>query len=145
MRGELISLWLYKENNKLRVEKMYFLYIFPLSSTHLWLRCSNFFNSSKKNSFGCAANGKIGNRKSQRLLSAPTYLPLQSVFFYLSVALMCVCLHQYTLLFWHGFISKVQLRCYVNWSLHFDLGPPTSPLAIRTQEYCLHDDIVTCC
>jgi hypothetical protein len=65
----LISLRLYKENNKL-------LYIFPLSSTHLWLRCSNFFNPPKKNSFGCAANRKIGNRKSQRLISTPTYLIL---------------------------------------------------------------------
>jgi hypothetical protein len=43
----------------------------PLSSTHLWLRCSNFFNPNKKNSFGCA-----GNRKSQRLISTPTYLSL---------------------------------------------------------------------
>jgi hypothetical protein len=48
---------------------MYLLYIFPLSSTHLWLRCSNFFNPSKKNSFGCAAN-----RKSQILISTPTYV-----------------------------------------------------------------------
>jgi hypothetical protein len=66
--GGLISLWLYKENNKLRDWKMYLLYIFPLSSTHLWFRCSNFFNPSKKNSFGCAAN-----RKSQRLISTLTY------------------------------------------------------------------------
>jgi hypothetical protein len=35
----------------------------PLSSKHLWLRCSNFFNPSKKNSFGCAANKKIGKAK----------------------------------------------------------------------------------
>jgi hypothetical protein len=40
----------------------------PPSSTHLRLRCSNFFNSSKKNSFGCAAN-----RKSQKLTSTLTY------------------------------------------------------------------------
>jgi hypothetical protein len=39
-----------------------------LSSTHLWLRCSNFFNPSKKNSFGCAAN-----RKSQRLINVRMY------------------------------------------------------------------------
>jgi hypothetical protein len=39
------------------------IYIFPLSSTHLWLRCSNFFNTSKKNSFGCAANRKIEKKK----------------------------------------------------------------------------------
>jgi hypothetical protein len=65
IRGGLISLWLYEEN-KLRDWKNVFTYS-PLSSTHLWLRCSNFFNTSKKNSFGCAAN-----RKSQRLVSAPT-------------------------------------------------------------------------
>jgi hypothetical protein len=39
---------------------------------------------SKKNSFGCAANRKIGNRKSQRLNSTPTYYfgqcPSSSVF-----------------------------------------------------------------
>jgi hypothetical protein len=28
----------------------------PLSFTQLWLRCSNFFNPSKENSFGYAAN-----------------------------------------------------------------------------------------
>jgi hypothetical protein len=42
---------------------MYLLYIFPLSSTHLPLRCFNFFNPSKKNSFGCAANRKIRKAK----------------------------------------------------------------------------------
>jgi hypothetical protein len=70
----LISLWLYKESNKLRDWKkcIYSTYS-PLSSTHLWLRCSNFFNQSKKNYFVCAANRKIINRKSQRLISTPTY------------------------------------------------------------------------
>jgi hypothetical protein len=63
----LISLWLYKENNKLRDRKNIFTYS-PLSSTRLWLRCSNFFNPSKKNSFGCAANRNIGKAKD---LSAP--------------------------------------------------------------------------
>jgi hypothetical protein len=38
----------------------------PLISTHLWLRCSNFFNPSKKNSFGCAEN-----RKSQKTYQHP--------------------------------------------------------------------------
>jgi hypothetical protein len=47
----------------------------PLSFTHLWLRCSNFFNPAKKNSFGCAANRKIGNRKSQRFIGTTTYFP----------------------------------------------------------------------
>jgi hypothetical protein len=64
----LISLWLYKENNTIRDWKIYLLYIFPLSSKLLWLRCSNFFNPSKKNSFACAANRKIGKAKD---LSAP--------------------------------------------------------------------------
>jgi hypothetical protein len=54
----LISLWLYKENNKLQDWKNVFTLHIPPSSTHLWLRCSNFFNPSKKNSFGCAANRK---------------------------------------------------------------------------------------
>jgi hypothetical protein len=67
LRGGLINLWLYKEN-KLRDWKMYLLYIFPLNSTHSWLRCSNFFNPSKN----CAANRIRGNRKSQRLISIPT-------------------------------------------------------------------------
>jgi hypothetical protein len=67
--GGLISLCLHKENNNLRDWKnvIYSTYS-PLSSTHLWLRCSNFFNPSKKNSFGCAAN-----KKSQRLINTPTY------------------------------------------------------------------------
>jgi hypothetical protein len=38
------------------------------------IRCSNFFNPSKKNSFGCAENGKIENRETQRIISAPTYI-----------------------------------------------------------------------
>jgi hypothetical protein len=55
--GGLISLWLYKENNKLQGwKKCIYPTYSPLSSTHLWLLCSNFFNPSMKNSFGCAAN-----------------------------------------------------------------------------------------
>jgi hypothetical protein len=73
MRGGLISLWLYKENNYLRDWKNVFTYS-PLSSTHLWLRYSNFFNPSKKKYFGSAANRKIGNRKSKRLISTLTYV-----------------------------------------------------------------------
>jgi hypothetical protein len=69
VQAGLISLWLYNENNKLWDWKNVFtLHIPPLSSTHLWLHCSNFFNPSKKNSFGCAAN-----RKSQRLIGSPMY------------------------------------------------------------------------
>jgi hypothetical protein len=40
------------------IEKIYLLYIFPQSSTHLCLRCSNFCNQNKKKNFGFAANGK---------------------------------------------------------------------------------------
>jgi hypothetical protein len=59
----VISLWLYKENNKLRDWKNVFtLHISP-SSTHLWLRCSNIVNPSKKNAVGWAANTKIGKAK----------------------------------------------------------------------------------
>jgi hypothetical protein len=59
-----------KKTTSYRIEKMYLLYIFPLSSTHLRLHCSNFFNPSKKNSFGCAANRNIGKAKD---LSAPLH------------------------------------------------------------------------
>jgi hypothetical protein len=50
----LISLWLHKENNKLWDWKrcIYSTCITP------WLRCSNFFNPSKKHSFVRAANRK---------------------------------------------------------------------------------------
>jgi hypothetical protein len=72
LRGGLISLWLYKEI-KLRDWKNVFTLHFPLSSTHLWLRCSNFINSPKKNYFGYAQNRKIDNRKSQRVISTPAY------------------------------------------------------------------------
>jgi hypothetical protein len=51
---------------------MYLLHIFPLTSTHLLLRCCTFFNWTKKNSFDCVANRKIGNRKSQNLISTVT-------------------------------------------------------------------------
>jgi hypothetical protein len=70
VRGGLISLWLYKEDNKLPDWKKKCVYstCSPLRSTHLWLRCSKFFNPSKNNSCGCAANRKIGKAKD---LSAP--------------------------------------------------------------------------
>jgi hypothetical protein len=43
------------------------LHIPPLSFTHLWLRCSNFFNTSKKNYFGCAQVGKYETGKAKDL------------------------------------------------------------------------------
>jgi hypothetical protein len=58
----LISFWLYKGNN-LRDRKCIYSTYSPLSSTHSWLRCSNLFNPSKKNSFGCAANIETGKSK----------------------------------------------------------------------------------
>jgi hypothetical protein len=51
---------------------MYLLYIFPLELHTLRLRCSNFFNPSKKNAFGCAANRKIG--KAKDFITTPTYM-----------------------------------------------------------------------
>jgi hypothetical protein len=68
IQGGLVSLWLYKGNDKLRDWKNIFTHS-PLSSSHLWFRCSNLFDPSKKNSFGCAAN-----RNCQRLISSPTYI-----------------------------------------------------------------------
>jgi hypothetical protein len=50
------------------LKKMYLLYIFPPELHTLMTRCSNFFNPAKKNSFGFAANRKIGKAKD---LSAP--------------------------------------------------------------------------
>jgi hypothetical protein len=76
IRGEgLVSLWLYKENNKLWDWKKIYIYstYSPLSSTHLWLRYFNFFNPSKKHCSGYVANRKTGNRKSQKRISIPTY------------------------------------------------------------------------
>jgi hypothetical protein len=65
----LISLWLFKENNKLRdFKKCIYSKYSPLSSTHLCLRCSNFFNPSTKNYFGYAANRKV--RKAKALSEA---------------------------------------------------------------------------
>jgi hypothetical protein len=64
---------------------MYLLYIFPLSSTCLWLYCSNFFNPSKKNSL------LIGNKKTQRLTSKPTYILLPTRHFAKRKALYCHC------------------------------------------------------
>jgi hypothetical protein len=50
-----------KRATSCRIEKMYLL--LPLSSTHLWLCCSNFVNPSKKNYFGCVANTKYKKPK----------------------------------------------------------------------------------
>jgi hypothetical protein len=73
--GGLISLWLYKETNKLWDWKNVFtLHISP-SSTRLWLRCSNFFNPSKKNSFGCAANHLLAANFASSVLE--NFLPLR--------------------------------------------------------------------
>jgi hypothetical protein len=71
--GGLLSLWLYKDNKLRDWKKSIYSIYSPLSSTHVWLRFYNFIKPSKKNSFGCAANRKIGNRKSRRLISTPTY------------------------------------------------------------------------
>jgi hypothetical protein len=51
-----------KKTTSYGTEKMYLLYIFPLALKTLRLRCSNFFNPSKKNVLVVL---QIGNRKSQ--------------------------------------------------------------------------------
>jgi hypothetical protein len=48
----------------------------PLSSTHSWLRCSDFFNPSKKNSFGFAANRKTGQAKTYQHPYVLNYITL---------------------------------------------------------------------
>jgi hypothetical protein len=65
LRRGLISLWLYKENNKVWDWKNVFtLHIPPPRAPHTYDFGVLTFNPSKKHSFGCAAN-----RKSQRLIS----------------------------------------------------------------------------
>jgi hypothetical protein len=61
---------LYKENTKLEDWKMYLLYKFAMSSTHLCLRYSS---SSKKNYFGCAANHMSADNVASSVLE--TFLP----------------------------------------------------------------------
>jgi hypothetical protein len=63
-RGADKSLALWRRQQATGLKKCIYSTYSPLSSTHLWLRCYNFFNTSKKNSFGWAAN-----KKSQRLIS----------------------------------------------------------------------------
>jgi hypothetical protein len=58
-----ISLWLYKENKLWNWKNVFTVHIPPELHTHLWLCCSIFFNTFKKNSFGCAANRKTGKAK----------------------------------------------------------------------------------
>lgn len=46
-----------KKITSYRIKKVYLLYILhPELHTHSWFHCSNFFNPSKKNYFGCASN-----------------------------------------------------------------------------------------
>jgi hypothetical protein len=71
-RGTDKSLALSRKQQAMGLKKYIFSAYPPLSSTHLRLCCSNFFNQPKKNSFGCAANRKRGKRKIQRLISTPT-------------------------------------------------------------------------
>jgi hypothetical protein len=73
IRGGLISLWLYKEKKVTGLKKYIYSTCSPLSSTHLWLPRSNFFNAFNKNCFGCAAN-----MRSQKHISTPTYIKIPS-------------------------------------------------------------------
>jgi hypothetical protein len=57
LRGGLRSFGIIKKTTSYGIGKMYLLYIFP-PELQTRLRCSNFFNPSKKNYFGCAANRK---------------------------------------------------------------------------------------
>jgi hypothetical protein len=89
--GGLISLWLYKENNKLRDWKSVFTLHIPPELHTLMTSLFNFFNPSKKHSFGCAAN-----RKSQ--ISAP---------------LLCVCMCIYIFTLTWSFSRNIWLIYYL--------------------------------
>jgi hypothetical protein len=73
--GELISLWLCKENKLWDWKNVFTLHTPPELHTHTHthtntrLHCTNFFNPFMKNFFGCAAN-----RKSQRHISTHTII-----------------------------------------------------------------------
>jgi hypothetical protein len=73
-RGADKSLALERKQQATGLKKCIYSTYSPLSSTHVWLRCSNFFNPSKKNYFGCAANKKRWNRKRQSFIRTPTYI-----------------------------------------------------------------------
>jgi hypothetical protein len=89
-----------------------YLHIPRLSSTLLWLHCSNIFNPSKKNSFGCAANREIGKAKDLAATSPRSRrFKFQVARWYRSV------------MFWEResfrnvIICKLICRnCYINWS-----------------------------
>jgi hypothetical protein len=70
---ELMALYRKHQATGLKKKCIYSTYSPPELHTHLRLRCSNFFNPSKKNSFVCAANRKIENWKRPRLISTTTY------------------------------------------------------------------------
>jgi hypothetical protein len=73
-RGADKSLALYRKQQATGLKECIYSTYSLLCSTHLWLHFSNFFNPSKKNSFGYAAN-----RKNQRLISTPTYVRVSSI------------------------------------------------------------------
>jgi hypothetical protein len=57
------------------LKKIYLLYIFPPWAPHTYdFVVVASLTHPRKNYFGCAANRKTGNRKSQRFTSAPTYI-----------------------------------------------------------------------
>jgi hypothetical protein len=63
MRGADKHLALLRKQQAMGLKTCIYCTYYPLSSIHLWLNCPNFFNPSKKNSFGFAANKKIGEAK----------------------------------------------------------------------------------
>jgi hypothetical protein len=124
-RGGLINLWLYKENKTLRDWKkcIYSTYSPPPSSTHLWLRCSNFFNPSKKNSFGWAANRKIGKARdlSALLRISGTGVRLQFGTHCVNASLPC-----------HILSGKFYAKGYCFVSPWYITESPSDPTVLRT-------------
>jgi hypothetical protein len=91
---------------------MYLLYIFPPElHIHLWLHCSNFFNPSMKNSFGCAAKRKIGNAKDISALLCRVY-----IYFSVSDSLI----HFFALIVLFAFPNKKFSICLVRTHLRAD-------------------------
>jgi hypothetical protein len=97
---------------------MYLLYISSLSSTHLWLRCSNFFNPSKKIFFGCDANRKQ---------APPSLLVTRSVGLYYTITIL------YQLQRFFSVWSEMRnWSCAVN-GKQFDMATSAIPAEIQTR------------
>jgi hypothetical protein len=102
-----------------------------LNSTHLWLRCPNFFDPSKKNYFGCAANRKVGNRQRQRLISTPMYKSAELLLLLLCFAILLFIIIVYLFFIWDLFNDAVSGPDYI-----FSHGTMVSGGSVRKWSWC---------